>query len=145
MNAFRATPSYNGLSYDSTSQSSFFGASSPSTYYPSIPQPTISQPQQEQEQFEKDRYKAREQVLQKYRHSAQQPQRACWYVSLSFSFLRFSSLSDGNFSYCGEESVLECNLCAKTGYATYFCSIEHQTLMWKEHMRVHQAYLAANK
>eukprot|EP01112_Ceratiomyxa_fruticulosa_P001727 TRINITY_DN11894_c0_g1_i1.p1 TRINITY_DN11894_c0_g1~~TRINITY_DN11894_c0_g1_i1.p1 ORF type:complete len:472 (+),score=115.28 TRINITY_DN11894_c0_g1_i1:77-1417(+) len=74
------------------------------------------------DQLERDRVKAREAVLEKYQNILP-PQRPC--------------------CYCGEESSLECNVCAKTGYATFFCSPEHQSLMWKEHMRVHQAYLAS--
>ncbi|KAF2073843.1 hypothetical protein CYY_004839 [Polysphondylium violaceum] len=75
--------------------------------------------QHQQEQFEREKQRAREIVNEKYKHS-QPPQRPC--------------------CYCGEESMLECYNCAKTGYATYFCSKEHQALMWKEHMRVHQFY-----
>jgi len=75
--------------------------------------------QHQQEQFEREKQRAREIVNEKYKHS-QPPQRPC--------------------CYCGEESMLECYNCAKTGYATYFCSKEHQSLMWKEHMRVHQFY-----
>ena len=45
---------------------------------------------------------------------------------------------DRQCCYCGEESSLECNLCAKTGYATYFCSAQHQALMWKDHMAMHE-------
>jgi len=40
--------------------------------------------------------------------------------------------------YCGEESGLECNLCAKIGLATYFCSVQHQSLMWKQHLQFHR-------
>eukprot|EP01116_Phalansterium_solitarium_P005947 TRINITY_DN18271_c0_g1_i1.p1 TRINITY_DN18271_c0_g1~~TRINITY_DN18271_c0_g1_i1.p1 ORF type:complete len:1019 (-),score=240.56 TRINITY_DN18271_c0_g1_i1:28-3000(-) len=41
--------------------------------------------------------------------------------------------------YCGDESQLECNLCAKIGYvATYFCSPEHQSLRWREHLEYHK-------
>ncbi|EFA75252.1 hypothetical protein PPL_11327 [Heterostelium album PN500] len=74
------------------------------------------QQQQTAEQFEKDKQKARESVIEKYKFS-HPPQRPC--------------------CYCGEESILECYNCAKTGYATYFCTKEHQSLMWKEHSRYH--------
>lgn len=43
--------------------------------------------------------------------------------------------------YCGEESYLECNHCAKMGLATFFCSPEHQSLVWKDHLEYHKQSL----
>lgn len=45
---------------------------------------------------------------------------------------------------CGKEALFECNLCAslrRKGVAvasTYFCSPEHQSVVWKEHMKYHE-------
>lgn len=47
---------------------------------------------------------------------------------------------DRQCCYCGEESSLECNLCAKAGLATFFCSPTHQSLMWSEHMQAHRLH-----
>lgn len=37
--------------------------------------------------------------------------------------------------YCGEESTVECNLCPKIGLETFFCSPQHQTIVWKHHIK----------
>eukprot|EP01117_Protostelium_nocturnum_P015189 TRINITY_DN5858_c0_g2_i1.p1 TRINITY_DN5858_c0_g2~~TRINITY_DN5858_c0_g2_i1.p1 ORF type:complete len:736 (+),score=141.84 TRINITY_DN5858_c0_g2_i1:814-3021(+) len=42
---------------------------------------------------------------------------------------------------CGEESFIECTYCARFGLpSTFFCSPEHQSLMWKQHIKVHQQF-----
>lgn len=38
--------------------------------------------------------------------------------------------------YCGKESTLECNICAKNNQEAYFCCFEHQKIMWKKHVHV---------
>jgi hypothetical protein len=41
-------------------------------------------------------------------------------------------------SYCGDESSMECTFCARMGLpATFFCTAEHQTKMWKQHVKQH--------
>ena len=37
--------------------------------------------------------------------------------------------------FCGEEATVECNLCPKIGLETFFCSPQHQTIVWKHHVR----------
>lgn len=38
--------------------------------------------------------------------------------------------------YCGKESTLECNICAKNNQEAYFCCPEHQKIMWKKHVHI---------
>lgn len=70
----------------------------------------------ELEAFERERQRIKQQVKQKLRN--RKPLRPC--------------------CYCEDESYLECNHCAKMGLFTYFCSPDHQSLMWKEHLEFHK-------
>lgn len=39
--------------------------------------------------------------------------------------------------YCGAESTIACPMCSQMGLSTYFCSPEHQRVVWEEHLRFH--------
>eukprot|EP01113_Clastostelium_recurvatum_P021844 TRINITY_DN2594_c0_g1_i2.p1 TRINITY_DN2594_c0_g1~~TRINITY_DN2594_c0_g1_i2.p1 ORF type:complete len:662 (+),score=231.45 TRINITY_DN2594_c0_g1_i2:1340-3325(+) len=124
--AFRSSSSASApYDYSQTSGAGIFGGSSMSPFFQmyqqaASPTPAATMPAAAdlatQENFEKERAKVRDTVSAKYRGTSG-PRRAC--------------------CYCGDESSLECVLCAKTENNTYFCSPEHQHLMWKEHMRAH--------
>ncbi|BGP69992.1 hypothetical protein NBRC10513v2_003345 [Rhodotorula toruloides] len=39
---------------------------------------------------------------------------------------------------CGKETSTLCSKCAKAGHDLFFCSPEHQKLVWAEHRRMHE-------